>query len=756
MEDVEDAVIIRWSNLSRTEGRGRERIYRVLAITESFVHVVELGTARWDKTGALEARIFTPNPPSKKARNREKWTRCLVKASIDKGTLRHVAEHGIPEQMAQFRSPVPVCPKLAVRKDVVAHIERHGGDAVFEDRSIYASAVRNAADIYNVSDNAARQWFEKHMFYGRHENALIDHDWRKGAPGVGRRDLRDKNGQPVPLGRRTKSEKWLGAKGYPRRRLTKQLLAEYESFIRQEAYDNNVSFPEVFRRWLGSRVAFNRDRDGNIKAYQVNPTNYPTDDYMKRVGRRLLNKYRELRDRGKRPGVGSNGGSAQDIVYDQLPVMDMDGTPIDNYVLFGEDAIESDGEKRPTVMLAIDRASCAIVGWDVSFKPENADAYIACYFSACTDKTRELYRWGVPHLRGMVYGCASKILIDRGPGMADKVHDGVVRGCRAATMIAEPGTGQAKGHGEGVIGSIQEALTNVPGSTHTTGDEKADWNKRRLAKPMAVPFRRFMQELLKAISAHNLGLDVRHLITPDMVKQKIPACPAEIFRYYKSRRRGDAAWDWAPEDIFRKLCVKRIKKAPKGIVTIGSGQYTSPDLQRHARSYAKMNNGDSIEITTYAIPNTKFLLLWELPGHGLGLLNATKATQRIFEDGPDFLIEYQNMYRIQLLADAKFLARSSAQKADSASAISSNGAVSKTTQVRIDDVERNAALKMAPMLPKVVSSKRGTLNHELSNANAMISDFVKSSPMEPGLTQSDNSVDETPSWIDDEQDLLID
>lgn len=754
MEDFDKTVIVRWSNLSRTEGRGKERIYRVLAITESFVHVVELGTARRERTGALEARIFTPNPPSKKARNREKWTRCNVDALFDKGILRHVAEHGIPEEMAQLRSTTPQCPRLTVRKNVVAHIEKHGGDAMFEDRAIYASAVRNAAHLCNVSDNAARQWFEMYLFYGKHENALIDHDWRKGAPGVGRRDLRDKNGNPALLGRRTDSEKLFGKKGHPRKRLTKQLLSEYENFIRQEAYDNDVAFPEVFRRWVGSRVASNRDKDGNIKYFQVGSTNFPTDDYMKRVGRRFLKKYRELRDREKRLGAGSNGGSAQDIVYDQLPVMDMDGTPFDNYVLFGKNVITMNGQKKPTVVLAVDRASCAIVGWHVSFKPENADAYIACYFSACTDKTRELYRWGVPHLRGMVYGCASKIFIDRGPGIAIKAQARIVGGCRSASMFAEPGKGQGKGHGEEVMGSTQKALTNLSGSTHTTGDEQADWIKRRIAKKGAVPFERFMRELLKAISARNLGLNVKHLLTPEMLKQDIPACPAEIFRFNKSRRRGDAAWDWAPEDIFRKLCAKHKKKAPNGVVTMGQRKFTSPDLQRYARYHVRTSNEASVDITVYELPDAPFLLLWELPGHGLGLLDATKATRKYFEDGFGFSIEFQNAYRNHLLAEAKSLA--SKPIIEGASSSSSIGAVSKATQARIDDAERNSASKMVTMLEQEEPSKRGTLYHDHANATAMISDFVQISPEETELIQSEEGADEMLSWIDDEQDLLID
>ncbi|WP_426336775.1 hypothetical protein ACN9MY_01830 [Pseudoduganella sp. R-31] len=752
MNDSENTVIIRWSNLSLTHGRGRELIYRVLAISDSFIHVVELGTVRREKTGALEAKIFTANPPPKTGNRRLMWPREFVNASFNEGRMRHVAEHGIPAQMADTSSTAAESPRLTIRKQVVTHIETHGGDAVFEDRKIYARSIQNAAAFYNVCEKAARKWFEMFVFYGRHENALIDQDWRKGAPGVGRRNLRDKNGKPATLGRRTDSEKLFGKEGHPRRRLTKQLLAEYSNFIRKEAYDNNVAFPEVFSRWQESRFAFNRDKDGNIAVYKLDRKNYPTDDHMKRVGRVLLKKYRELRDRDERLRPGSKGGSAQDIVHDQLPVMDMDGTPADNYVLYGKDV----KGRKPTVVLAVDRASCAIVGWDVSFVPENGDAYLNCYFSACTDKTRELHRWGVPHLRGMVFGCASRIFIDRGPGIGKKAQSAIVERCRNATMIAEPGSGQAKGHGEGVMGSIQKALAYLPGSTFPTGDIEEDRKRRQLAKTGAVTHKRFMQELLIAISTRNETLDVKHLLTQDMLKQKIPACPAEIYRYYKSRRRGDAAWDWPPEDTIRKLCVKRTKKAPEGIVTIDQREYTSSELQRLARQHAKMNNGASVEITTYGVPRAKNVLFWELPGNELGVLRQTEFTQKYYDDINDSS-EDDNKIRNHLLARAKSNSRKPIRLTDGSSGGASTTLVSKAKQAKINDVERNAA----PTSPRTTSEEFSGIGRRQFvddiEAAPMLSEIVKAQeePVEP-LQHDDVGIDNGLSWIDDDQDLLID
>lgn len=175
MNVVEKPVIVRNSNVSLVEGRGQERIYRVLGYNDSHVHLVELGVAKASKVGLRETRSFTLNSPPKRMRNRLVWPRRDVDRRLADGTLVRVAEHGIPVQMAQQIVPPGACAQLDVRRNVVSHIERCGGDVVLEDRAVYAQQIRDAADRFNVTTNSVRKWFETHLFYGGHENALMDH-----------------------------------------------------------------------------------------------------------------------------------------------------------------------------------------------------------------------------------------------------------------------------------------------------------------------------------------------------------------------------------------------------------------------------------------------------------------------------------------------------------------------------------------------------------------------------------------------------
>lgn len=752
----ENLVIVLNSNLSLVEGRGRERIYRVLAYSESHVCLHELGTVTPTKTGESSVRSFVSNPPPRGIRSRLVWHRADVEKRLADGTLIRVAEHGIPVQMVRPEVPPGVDVKLDLRRHVVAHIQGHGGVDVLGDPGAYARLIRTAAARFNVSANSVRKWFESHLFYGGHVNALIDQDWRKGAPGVSRRDLRDDRGRPVALGRRTDSE-MTGQKGaHARKRLTSQMLTKYSNFLRVQAIDSNDPFPIVYRRWVESRVAFNRDSDGNLRTYPVDPKTLPGEDNMKRVGRALLRKYRAERDALRRSKPGKNGGSAQDIVHDQLPILDIDGTVASNFILFGDEQVEIDGQGKPTVLLAVDRASLAIVGWHVSLGAENGDSYLNCVFSACTSKVRELHRWEVPHLEGFVFGCTSAVFIDRGPGISMKTQSSLVGRFRTAAKMAEPGSPQSKGHAEQVMRYFQEALTDLSGSTFTTGNSNEDRVRQKHARKGAVPLKVFMQALLTAISRRNLESDARHLLTTDMMKNRVLPCPAEIYRYNKARRRGDAAWDWAPEDVFRKLCVSRELKAPRGVVSMNQRKFSSRELALFARSHAALHNDESVKITTYEIPNAPFVLLWELPGHGLGLLEATPSTKKLFEDGLEFSIEYQNNLRNHLFAEAKLVARKHAQAAASAARKMPMAHVSKAQQAKIDLVERRAV--PAALVGEGVASTRTQARRHLerSDVDSMLSGFQPTHALQMEAHDSVEHLDQLRCSINDEQDLLLD
>jgi hypothetical protein len=270
-----------------------------------------------------------------------------------------------------------------------------------------------------------------------------------------------------------------------------------------------------------------------------------------------------------------------------------------------------------------------------------------------------------------------------------------------------------------------------------------------------------MAALLRAISRRNLETDAGHILTPEMMKHKVPACPAEIYRFNKSRRRGDAAWDWAPEDIFRRLCIPHKKKAPKGVIALGNRKFSSPELAVHARAYESIHNGVSVEVKAYEIPNAPFAMLWELPGHGLGLLEATPATKKIFEEGLGFSVDYQEMFRNHLRAEAKFIALKEAQAAASAAIrnakASAEGVVSKEKQAVIDTVERNAAFDTMADSDVETAKTKARRYKERQDLNSQTSEFGLKRARETEdarVTQCGKS-DDRPSSIDDEQDLCI-
>ena len=419
---------------------------------------------------------------------------------------------------------------------------------------------------------------------------------------------------------------------------------------------------------------------------------------MRRIGRTLLKKFRHERDVLKFQKPGKNGGSAQDIVSDQLPVLDIDGTLASNFILFGDKRIKINGQGQPTILLAVDRASLAIVGWNVSFGAENGDSYLNCVFSAYTPKIRELYRWGAAHLQGFVHGCTSEIFIDRGPGISMRTQDSLVARLRTHSRMAMPGSPESKPHAEQVMRYAQEALMNIAGSTFMTGDDEIDSWRRKFAKHRAVPLKIYMQALLEAISRRNLETDARHLLTPHMVKQDVLPCPKEIYLFNKAYKRGDAAWDWASEDVFRRLCIRHELKAPRGVVSLKKRKLWSAELVLFAKAYAAMHNDESVTIVAYELPNAPFAMLWELPGYGLGLLMATPSTMKLFEDGPSFFTDFQNKYRNSLFGDARLISLKQAQSA--CTQMRAQGTVSKAVQAKMDEVESNA-------MPMAASAESG-------------------------------------------------
>lgn len=715
-----------WTKLGRA---GRQTIYRVVHCIRSKAWVMRLGE--------VVKGEFIPNKSPTTSEYREEWSSKEINELKAAGRLMHGDERGIPEQMSAANEPEGGDAELDHKRALVDYVLKQWGDSIFEERTSYSIAMKNAADVFGVSEPTARRLLEVHLFYGKHKNALIKQNWNKGPKGQTKRGqavdaLRNPKGS---VGRPTSNERTERETIHKTKPVGKRFFDKLERFIWKQAWQNDDDLTVILDRFKDSQVGWNRGDDGFPRSYPKDPKYFPEDDYLRKLARKILKKARSARDRerelARKHWKGMRrSGSAQDLVHEELSVLDIDATPADVHLRFGNDEIYIDGQGKPTVLLAIDRGSAAVVGWHVTFGTEKGDGYKSCVFSAYTPKDRELHRWGMPMLEGMVYGCASQIFIDRGPGISKAAQDAIVDRLRTDSLMAAPGDPQGKGHAEGVMGYFQKELSRLPGSTHGTGNPDEDRRRRLKVKKNAVlTLRHFMQALLVAINKWNLSADVRHLLTSDMLREeKGPRprpIPFDIYVFNKGRRDGDYAWDWPEEKVFRRLTVSRTLQAPDGYVTLAKRKYTHPDFQALARTYED-TNGEPFEALVFEIPSAPLHLMWERPDKSLGLLDATGPTQRQFDDDFRWTHDFLSLRRNALKREASYKNREQPTVRNTIDAT----VVSDATARQMAEVEKhaNTAKKSGTATE---NRRRATAHAEKGYANSLVKVFENKSSTAP-------------------------
>ncbi|WP_429251429.1 hypothetical protein [Paraburkholderia sp. GAS333] len=732
---------------------GKQTAYRFLCEDGAWVWMMKLGEQ-------TEHGIKL-NPPPKTMKLRVRWKAAYVRDLLRTGRLYQATERGIPPEMPTEAILDGIDAELDKKRSLVTYICAHWGDSVITDPAAYAEAISNAVDIYDVAAPTARKWLEMHLFYGEHPNATMQHSWRKGGPGSSRRNLRDESGNYVTnLGRPTDNERLDSNTRHKRRRLLPPLAVAWERFIRVQAWENDDPITMILGRFKITRVAYNRAADGATRAYPVDPKYLPEDANMLRFGRPILYAARHERDEARKYEAGRrrqlSGGSSRDLVDEELSVLDIDATPADIYLRYGSETIFIDGVGKPTVFIASDRGSSAIVGWYVTFGTENGDGYKSCIFSAYTPKERELLKWGVPNLAGLVYGCASQIFIDRGPGISKKTQAAVVARLRTDSLMARPGDPRGKGLVEGIMRYFQDEVALIPGSTRPRGNPDADRRRRMNAKKDAILTKEsFMRALLTAFSKWNTSADVRHLLTPDMIKAGwVKPIPADIYRYYKGIRTDSYEWDWSEERIFLTLCEKHNRAAPGGVVTVGRRLYTSEGLKGMARAFESMNRGSkpigSYTATVYEIPNAPLHLLWLKPDGTLSCLDATEATKKQFHDDSRGIHDFLTM-----VGNARKRVAAHANRRNlTVERVINKDALSAAKQKKIDDMEKNAHL-VDSRETAVDKRRRATSAAAAERVADLRAQFGLAGEQAPQVNPG-NEIGAEYSSVDDSQKLILD
>jgi hypothetical protein len=644
----------KYESFVRIFPNGKQTLYRFLGESEHFIYAVKLG----EKVVGGELVIGEEDALTK---NRESLRRPKAESLFRAGMLNPVMERAIPLEMEddkaiEYRirckqdSGKEDVRDMTVRRRMIGYIEGTYGDDPFRDEATYSEMVKCVSDLFQTDGKTVRKYYERHLFYGGHRNATAEQHWKKGGKNKKRRGLK-KDGEFVLQGRKPSTERIDPDSHLGRKQLRPRMLTRWVNFIREHAHKLSLTITELLERFKLKLVGYNRNEQGEVQYYPIDPRNHPPDSSMLEEGQKALVEARIELDRRKQEG--KMAGSTAQLADSDLNVFDIDGTVATQFLEFGSDLIQIDGVLKPTFLVAMDRGSRCCVGYHVTLGNENADAYLACVFSAYTDKERELLRWGVPHLDGLVYGCARKIFVDRYAGISEKMQHAIVTRFKEQLLMAAPGDPEAKGDVENLIGYLQKELGNLPGSSYQepvkgTGDEKDEARARNRLKLKDAPrgavitFRQFMQAFLTAISKYNLTADVRHLRTNEMAAAGVAPVPKEVFLYNQSLQRGDASWDWPEEKIFRKLSVPFERSVTAGVVRLGKREYTSPRLQQQAREYSQRNGGKTLSVKGFELFTSPLHLLWDDDGH-LECLDATEGTLKVYGDGYRFLHDYLSM-----------------------------------------------------------------------------------------------------------------
>ncbi|MFM0132747.1 hypothetical protein [Paraburkholderia sediminicola] len=733
-----------FENLVIVVGRYEQILVRYLGQDKHNVYLMLLGSVNND------AIALNPGPDTMQYRLKKPVGE--MRELVARELVSRVAERGIPAGMKEFSPDEAEENDLKCKRAVVEYITRVFGNAPFMDREVYSDAVRSASEKFGWCKKSVRKYYERHLFYGAHRFSLIDQNWDKGAPGVLRRGAKRDDGTLIESGRKTFAESIDPSSKLRRVLFSERMRARLTKFVECEAHAPGATLTDIIRRFLGSLRGHNVGPDGIKQSFPIDPSKLPSEANTLKIARPIF-KREKARLALLRNSESGRGYSAQ-IARGDLNVVDIDGTTVDCFLRYGDSTISIHGVLKPTVLLAIDRSSRAILGWYVTYRAEDADSFLACLFSVCTDKEDELARWNVSHLNGMVYGCPSSIFVDRGSGISEKMQKAVVGRMRQRLLMAAPGEGKAKGDVEQLMNLFQTKIAKLSGVTHGEpvkgkGPEKDAARKRNRSKLRKAPetatltLEEFMRALLTVISEYNLKADMRRLRNSIMLEQNVPPVPKHMYLFNLALRAGDAEWDMPEETIIRRLAKPFSNcEAPSGIVSFNKKQFTSNELEKRAIEYEAINNGRSMLIDGYELFTSKLHALWDDNGHFVEL----EATDLTLEKFGIAIPDIRDYIQMRDGGDWKEEVYKNREHATAEQAV--KGGVSQTTQQRMEAVER---------LPRTVNNRtaRKTADAHASAAHtravlASVQGTPKTVPAEQRTTEL-----ETAYLLNDAQEIDI-
>ncbi|MCA8287321.1 hypothetical protein [Burkholderia vietnamiensis] len=444
------------------------------------------------------------------------------------------------------------------------------------ERGAFAKVVREIAFKGKLSESAVRKLFAHVWNFGCDRNACISLHERCGASG------KQRIGAAVKSGRKSSLELREDFVGRPSQfddiRIFEVALTEFWA-------KRGLSLNETHRRMREDLYVISngiRDTKGNLLKFPVDGRLVPTIHQFKHRAPEIIERLDLLAIRvgqkAMRERNGDRVGHSSDLADNGLDVFDLDGTLHQMHLLGGWDGWTH--VNNPTVMLAVDRESHAIVGFYDGLTHENWDAYRLCLFSAFTPKDKLLAELGLPPEAWPLHGRCAAAYFDRGPAISEAAKEALCDELKIERALARPNTPTDKGLVESIIKRTQELMAEHQGSVSTSKNIRTQEKRRKLKKQALHTPREFRYFLVMAIIEHNTQTTLpQRLLTAEMRADGCVHTPQSAFIWYQNERRGDHAMTISDEEIYIKLLPRKEKAVRSNGIQIESVSYSSQALR---------------------------------------------------------------------------------------------------------------------------------------------------------------------------------
>lgn len=439
-----------------------------------------------------------------------------------------------------------------------------------------AELIRKQADRVGVPETQIRLLVTIFFWYGCDENALIGHRWAQGGRGQARKAGEKKRGRPnaFALEDRSSPDRGVNVNDWHLQKI-RQALHLY--WIKK-----NRSYEATYNEMVQNLyVQKSKGADGVVRTYPVSGRKIPTIAQFRDWAKKIIaedGSYKEkLGEKDWEDVHRHSYGSSSDLAEKPGDVFDIDGTG--GKAELAKTADKADRIGRPTLVIAVDRGSNAIVGAAVSMHAEKWDLYRRCLFSACTSKTSLLQSLGLPDDCWQIHAVPAAIFVDRGPGNSEAAGEAIINRLKRERATAPPRTPRAKGLAEGLNTLVHSRLSHLPGAYTRAKFNARMIDKRKTARKNASYTRtQYFIELIKQIDIHNKTSDATHLLTAAMRKDLVKSVPEEIFKWGIKNRRGGENLNLSEADIYFELLDHKTQVVYQDGVLYRKAYYWSPAL----------------------------------------------------------------------------------------------------------------------------------------------------------------------------------